>query len=123
MKSPIIPLHPLDRPGSIKILLGREASEAIAANGDFHLAAITRPDATSPPHHDGRLVLVCIPATKDQLDAAYRVASGTHRAAKIKAPKKPRPDQYAPARGNDPQCRLVPNAAQTGAPPARVRKP
>lgn len=86
MKTTIIPRHPLDRPGSIKILLGREASEAIAANGDFHLAAITRPDSTSPRDHDGRLVLVCIPASKDALDAAYRVVSGTHRAAKIKSP-------------------------------------
>jgi hypothetical protein len=82
--SPTIPRHPLDHPGSIKILLGREASEAIAANSDFHMAAIVRPDATTPPGHDGRLVLICIPATKEQLDQAYGVAIGTHKAVKIR---------------------------------------
>jgi hypothetical protein len=84
MSAPL-PRHPLDHPGSIKVLLGREASEAIAANGDYHLAVITHPDATSPQGHLGRLVLICLPCTKDQLDAGYRVASGTHKATKIKS--------------------------------------
>ena len=89
MTSPIIPHHPLDHPGSIKIMIGRKASEAIAGNADFHLAAITRPDATSPKGHDGRLVLVCVPASKAQLDDAYRVATGSHRAVRIRTPKPP----------------------------------
>jgi len=83
MKSPIIPPHPLDHPGSIKILLGREASEAIAANGDFHLAMISHPDATSPPEALGRLVLTCLPLDKETLNAATRVALGTARAVNI----------------------------------------
>ena len=86
MKSPILPPHPLDHPGSIKILLGREASEAIAANGDFHFAGITHPDATSPPEAHGRLILVCIPLDKAALDAAARVALGRARAMKISTP-------------------------------------
>lgn len=80
MKSPIIPPHPLDHPGSIKIMLGLEASEAIAANGDFHLAMISHPDATSPPEANGRLILTCLPLDKTALDAAARVALGKARA-------------------------------------------
>ncbi len=87
MKSPVLPSHPLDHAGSLKILIGMEASRAIRANGEFHLVAITKPDATTPDHQDGQMVLVCIPATKDQLNGAYRVASGSHRAVKIRQPK------------------------------------
>jgi len=86
MSSPILPPHPLDHPGSIKIMLGREASEAIAANGDFHFAGITHPDATSPPEANGRLILVCLRTDKATLDAAARVALGKARAVTIKPP-------------------------------------
>ena len=86
MKSPVLPVHPLDHPGSIKIMLGREASEAIAATGDYHLAVISHPDATSPPEANGRLILTCIPLAKPVLDGAARVALGTHRAVKITTP-------------------------------------
>ena len=91
MQSPILPPHPLDHPGSIKILLGREASDAIAANADFHFAAITHPDATSPPEAHGRLILVCLRTDKATLDAATRVALGKDRAVKISPPKAPTP--------------------------------
>jgi len=88
MLSPVIPQHPLDHPGSIKIILRRDASEAIAANGDFHLAMISHPDATSPPEAHGRLILVCLPLAKSVLDAATRVALGKARAVTIKPPSK-----------------------------------
>ena len=83
--TPIIPRHPLDHPGSIKIMLSRATSEAIAANADYHLAAISHPDSTSPPEALGRLILVCLPMTKETANAAYRVATGTHKAVRIKA--------------------------------------
>jgi hypothetical protein len=84
MNSPIIPPHPLDHAGSIKIMLGREASAAIAANGDFHLAMISRPDCTSPPEAHGRLILVCVSLDKATLNAATRVALGKARAVATK---------------------------------------
>jgi hypothetical protein len=84
MKSPILPPHPLDHPGTIKILLGQQASEAIAANGDYHLAMITRPDATSSRETSGRLILVCVPLAKNVLNSATRVALGKARAVPTK---------------------------------------
>lgn len=87
MTSPIVAAHPLDHTGCIKILLGQTASDAIAANGDYHLAIITHPDATSPAEANGRLVLICLPITKQAADNAYMVAKGTHRAARIRVAK------------------------------------
>ena len=80
----LLPPHPLDHAGTIKIMLGREASEAIAANGDFHLAMISHPDATSPPEASGRLILTCLPLSKASLDAAARVALGKARAVTMR---------------------------------------
>ena len=91
MKSPVIPPHPLDHPGSIKIMLGLEASEAISANADFHFAGISHPDATSPPEAAGRLILVCIRTDKATLDSATRVALGKARAVATKPPTDPVP--------------------------------
>jgi hypothetical protein len=91
MKSAILPPQPLDHPGSIKILLGREASEAIAANADFHFAGIYHPHATSPPDADGRLILVCLRTDKATLNAATRVILGKARAVTIKPPTNPNP--------------------------------
>ena len=82
-----LPPHPLDHSGSIKIMLGRESSQAIAANGDFHLAVISHPDATSPPEANGRMILTCIPLDKSALDAAARVALGKARAVTLTKPK------------------------------------
>lgn len=69
-------------------MLGREASEAIAANGDFHLAMISHPDSTSPPEANGRLILTCLPLPKDVLNAATSVALGKSRAVKTPTLKK-----------------------------------
>ena len=91
MPTPIIPPHPLDHPGAIKILLGREASEAIAANADFHFAGITHPDSTSPPEAHGRLILVCLPVDRPTLYAATSVALGKARAVTIKTPRPKKP--------------------------------
>jgi len=87
MESPVIPEHPLDRPGVVKIALGRLASEALAGIGPHCLCIATRADATAPPEAQGRMILHCRPITKEAANDAYRVAAGTHRAAKIKTPK------------------------------------
>lgn len=76
--------HAFDHPGSIKIILGQAASDAIAANADFHFAGISHPDSTSPPEAHGRLILVCIRTDKATLDAATRVVLGKARAVTIK---------------------------------------
>ncbi|MEI6177999.1 MAG: hypothetical protein WCS43_13995 [Verrucomicrobiota bacterium] len=47
--SPIIPRHPLDHPGSLKILLGREASDILAAHGERFFAVVVHPDSTAQP--------------------------------------------------------------------------
>ena len=98
MSAPIIPPHPLDHPGSIKIMLGREAAEAIAAHGDYHFAAIVHPDSTSPPEAHGRLILVCLPLDKATLKACTAVALGKARAVTIKPPAPSRPSTNRPRR-------------------------
>lgn len=77
--------HPLDRPGIVKILLGREASEALAATGEHHLVLTTKPDSTCPPGSDGRLVLLALPLDLETARAAESVALGRARAVRIKA--------------------------------------
>ena len=89
MNVPILPHHPLDHPGSLKILLGRAASEALAAHGDQFFAIIGHPDCTSPPEAAGRMVLTCLPLSRDVLNDASRVALGRATAKPIKAPNKP----------------------------------
>lgn len=83
----ILPPEPLSHPGTIRVLLGQEASDAIAANGDQHMACVIYPNAASPPEHHGRLILVCVPTTKERLHDAQRVALGTHKAVRIPTPK------------------------------------
>lgn len=79
-----IPPHPLDVPGSMKIILGQTASDLIAAHGEYFYASIRRPDATSPPEADGRLVLIVIPMSREQAMDAGGVAVGTHTAKKLR---------------------------------------
>lgn len=79
-----IPQHPLDVPGSMKIILGQTASDLIAAHGEYFYGSIRRPDATSPPEADGRLVLVVIPMSREQAMDAGGVAVGTHTAKRIR---------------------------------------
>ena len=83
----ILPPHPLDVPGIVKIALGRNATAALAACGPFHLALIAKADATAPPEIQGLMILLCLPLDKATADAAAGVAMGTHRAVK----KKPAP--------------------------------
>ncbi len=87
MTSPVLPPHPLDRPGVIKIVLSEAATVALGAAGPHHLVVATMADATAPEHARGRMVLLCLPISKQAADDAYRVATGTHRAAKIRTPK------------------------------------
>jgi hypothetical protein len=77
--SAILPNDPLSHPGTVKILLGREVSDALAAAGDYHLMQATRSQA-----HGGRFVLIALPLDKPALDAAARVALGKARAVPVK---------------------------------------
>ena len=87
MESPVIPRHPLDHPGVVKILLSRAASEALEAIGPHCLCIATKADCTAPPEAQGRMILHCLPITKEAADAAFRVASGMARAVRVKAPR------------------------------------
>jgi hypothetical protein len=79
-----IPRHPLDVPGSIKLILGQTASDLLAAHGDYLVAVIVHPDATSPPESAGRMILVCLPTDKGTAVDVCNVALGTHIAKKAK---------------------------------------
>ena len=96
MKSPILPRHPLDNPRTVKIALGQTASDALATLGPC-LVIATMADSTAPQALQGRMILHCVPITKELSNDAYRVASGTHRATKIKTPKVRRPMSEATA--------------------------
>lgn len=85
-RNPVLNRHPLDHPGALKILLGHAASVALAASGPHHLVMVTRADCTAGDGTQGRMVLHCLPVSQELADAAYRVASGTHRAVRIKHP-------------------------------------
>ena len=84
MNSPILPHHPLDQPGLVKIALGQSASDALAALGDFQLVLVSKADCIAPQSAQGRRILHCLPITKGLADAAFQVVTGTHRAVKIK---------------------------------------
>jgi hypothetical protein len=73
MKSPIIPRNPSNIPGTLSILLGRLASEALEAHGEHFLIQATR---SLDPEHAGRFVMVALPLPRQTLDAATRVALG-----------------------------------------------
>lgn len=80
------PKDPLATPGLLRFLLGKTASEALEAAGDFFLIEATR----SPiPEHAGRFIAYALPISKAAADAAARVAKGTHRAVRISTPKSP----------------------------------
>jgi hypothetical protein len=77
---------PLATPGLLRFLLGKSASDMLAASGNFFLIEAHR----SPrPEDDGRFVMLALPITKDAADSAARVAKGTHRAVKIKPTPSP----------------------------------
>lgn len=76
MTSPVLPHHPLDHPGVVKILLSESASAALAAVGLHHRVIATKADATALAHAQGRMVLLCLPLTKELADAAASVALG-----------------------------------------------
>lgn len=82
--SVVFPCHPLDRPDVVKIALGRLASDALAAVGPHCLVIATMADSTAPAVAQGKMVLLCLPCSKEQLDAAYQVASGQKRAVPIR---------------------------------------
>lgn len=85
--SAILPPHPLDHENVVKILLGQTASDALRAIAPHFLAIITQADGTAPIEAQGRLVLHCLPLSQELADDAFHVATGTHRAVRIKQPK------------------------------------
>jgi hypothetical protein len=85
--NPIIPRHPLDKENVIKFALGESISEILSESNRYHLLVSVPSDATTPEPLQGRRILLAVPCSVDQLNAAYRVASGTHRAIKNSKPK------------------------------------
>lgn len=83
-KSPILPPNPLDHPGVVKIALGQSASDALTALGPHCLVIASKTDSTAPEAARGRMVLLCLPLTKDAADDAFRAATGRMRAVKVK---------------------------------------
>ena len=80
------PGHPLDRPGSIKILLARKHHRPSKPMETF--TSSRSPDRMRHHHRTTTAAScsLCVRATKDQLDDAFRVIDGTHRAVKIREP-------------------------------------
>ena len=85
--SPILPKHPLDHRGVVKIMLGAAASDALRAVGPHHLCIVTEPDATAPAEAQGRMVILCLPLTREQAHDASLVALGHAAARPIKTTK------------------------------------
>lgn len=89
--NPILPRNQLDHENVMKILLSERASEALRAAGEYYLAIVTAPDATAPTEAHGRLVLVCVPLTKERAHDASLVALGRMDARRVKPVKLPPP--------------------------------
>ena len=100
MTSPILPRHPTDRPGVVKIALGQAASDALHSLGKHVLVVATMADSTAPSEAQGRMILLCLPTTKQAADDAYRVASGSHRAVKTRPAGTKHPGTSSIARAN-----------------------
>ena len=82
--SPVIPPHPLDQPGVVKIALSQASTDALTALGRHCLVIAAKADSTAPESLQGRMILYCLPITRELADDAYHVALGTHRAVKVK---------------------------------------
>jgi hypothetical protein len=80
----VLPSHSLDHPGVVKIALSAAASEALAAVGENHLLLATKADATAPDAMRGRMIVLCLPCSREAADAAFRVATGKARAVTIR---------------------------------------
>jgi hypothetical protein len=93
----MLPPHPLDHPGVVKLLLSQAASDALAELGPFHLILASKADCTAPPEAQGRFVLICQPLDKATADDAAAVALGRKRAAKIRkgSARPPTPANHA----------------------------
>lgn len=77
--NPVLP-PPLDRPGVVRVMLGQAASDALKGLGKHLLILAAPADSTTPAEAQGRMVLHCMPITKERADAAYAVATGKMRA-------------------------------------------
>jgi hypothetical protein len=91
--SPVLPRHPLDRPGLVKILLGHAASTALARAGDHFLVIASRADATAGPENRGRFVLLCLAIPQAAANDAAQVAMGMKRAAAVRRSRAGDPGQ------------------------------
>jgi hypothetical protein len=67
-------------------MLGQAASDALAALGDYFIAAVVHPDCTSPPEAHGRMILIALPASREAIDNATKVALGKMVARPIRPP-------------------------------------
>jgi len=85
----VLPAHPLDHAGVVKIALSQSATDALAALGPHCLIIATMADCTAPEHAQGRMILHCMPLTQERANDAFRIATGKARAQSIKAPSKP----------------------------------
>ena len=81
--SPILPPGPLAMPGVVRIRLSEAAGNALAAVGEAFVVV----GKGRYPDSDGRMVIYCQPAQLAVVNAACDVATGTHRAVKIKPAK------------------------------------
>jgi len=87
--SPILPRHCLDHDGAVKVLLSAAASDALRAIGPHHLCITSEPDATAPPGAHGRLVIMCLPLTRERAHEAALVALGRMVARRVKSSPPP----------------------------------
>lgn len=87
MNSPVLPSHPLDAPGVVKVVLGQSASDALKGLGRHCFIVATMADSTAPEAAQDRMILHCLPITRERADAAYNVATGKMRAVTPRAPK------------------------------------
>jgi hypothetical protein len=72
---------PLAPAGLVRFLLGKAASDTLAAAGDcFILQACPSPQ----PEHGGRFVMLALPVPKETADACARVAMGKAKAVRIR---------------------------------------
>ena len=85
--SPVIPRHQLDHPGVVKVMLSAAASDALRSAGKYHLVLVAQADCTAPAEAQGRMILHCVPLSRELAQAASDVALGRAIARRKKPAK------------------------------------
>lgn len=83
---PILPRHPADLPGTVRILLSRAATDALAGVGP-HLCIATYAPHPQPPEAWGRGALTCLPISLAVLSDIMAIVAGTATVRRTKTPK------------------------------------